>query len=82
MQTPKYEIVKRGYLYQVTVDGQDYKLPTRDLTRAEGRIDTLKRQAKVKIRKCMTCRASFVSEGIHNRMCSPCRLHAQEPVAV
>lgn len=29
--------------------------------------------AKSTIRACMTCRASFMSEGTHNRMCQHCR---------
>lgn len=29
-------------------------------------------------RACMTCGASFMSAGIHNRMCDPCRRRAQD----
>tara|TARA_R100000315_G_C5132372_1_gene75655 strand:+ start:242 stop:547 length:306 start_codon:yes stop_codon:yes gene_type:complete len=31
-------------------------------------------------RKCMSCSKTFVSEGPQNRLCSPCRLKAAEPM--
>jgi hypothetical protein len=34
------------------------------------------RKAKRGPRACLRCRHAFESEGIHNRMCAPCRLQA------
>jgi hypothetical protein len=34
------------------------------------------------IRACITCRASFQSEGAHNRMCQGCRTAASSDTAV
>ncbi|WP_339745631.1 hypothetical protein [uncultured Maricaulis sp.] len=42
------------------------------LTRAE----SLARQARRQERPCLTCAKPFMSEGIHNRMCNPCRRDA------
>lgn len=30
-------------------------------------------KSKMTKRKCLTCSATFLSEGPHNRMCAPCR---------
>lgn len=35
---------------------------------------------KPRERHCMRCQAPFWSEGIHHRMCNPCRQQGQEPV--
>ena len=46
----------------------------RAATEAAGRMqDEADRRAKRGPRPCMCCGRTFVSEGIHNRMCSPCR---------
>jgi hypothetical protein len=31
------------------------------------------KRAKKQTRECITCKAEFLSEGIHNRMCNGCR---------
>lgn len=45
--------------------------------KADGRRDELRRQADLKAKKgkrpCMCCGRSFDSEGIHNRLCHPCK---------
>lgn len=50
-------------------------------TQAETRIDALENEARReghKRRPCITCGASFLSEGAHNRMCNGCRSHSAE----
>lgn len=41
---------------------------------AERQVAAMEREAarKASIRPCMCCRASFESEGIHNRLCRTC----------
>lgn len=46
--------------------------------RADDQRDRLEREARKKSRSCLTCGATFISEGPHNRMCSPCRASARE----
>jgi hypothetical protein len=37
--------------------------------------------AENNLRKCLTCGVNFLSEGPHNRMCSPCRNKASNAVS-
>lgn len=54
-------------------------LDTRD--RAAERRDSLQSEAEAKlkrgVRSCLCCQTKFLSEGIHNRMCDPCRRRAE-----
>ncbi len=43
---------------------------------AARKADQLDHEARLVDRNCITCRATFKSEGPHNRMCDPCREHA------
>jgi Zn finger protein HypA/HybF involved in hydrogenase expression len=43
------------------------------LAQAEVRRDALIREARMKLRPCITCRTEFRSEGPHHRMCQRCR---------
>lgn len=36
------------------------------------------KKARKQVRACMCCRKSFESEGIHNRLCPPCRQHGRD----
>lgn len=49
--------------------------PSRDAaqTRCDSLNAELDRRNKRGPRPCMCCGATFVSEGIHNRLCPPCR---------
>lgn len=40
------------------------------------RTDRARMQAAKRRRPCMTCGTVFASEGVHNRMCDPCRTGA------
>lgn len=40
------------------------------LDAAQARTDAARKRG---LRACMTCGKPFMSEGIHNRMCTPCR---------
>lgn len=40
---------------------------------AENKADALNHEAKKKKRPCLRCRAPFMSEGPHNRLCPSCR---------
>ena len=50
-----------------------------DDERAEAAMNRIIRAARVVTRPCLCCRASFVSEGPHNRMCTSCRSSASDP---
>ena len=52
--------------------------PYNEYWKADAALTRAKRKLTHKKRSCMTCRAPFMSEGPHNRMCTPCRKAANE----
>ncbi|MFP4045035.1 MAG: hypothetical protein ACLFTP_10805 [Rhodosalinus sp.] len=44
---------------------------------AIGAAARLERQARERTRPCLTCGATFRSQGAHHRMCGPCRTRAK-----
>lgn len=43
------------------------------------RLEKQDRQAKLLVRRCLCCGASFRSEGAHNRLCCRCRTRETTP---
>jgi len=46
------------------------------LERAKARAIALAEQGTYRMRKCMCCPTTFLSEGAHHRMCNVCRQNA------
>lgn len=69
----------RGYI----AEGVSPCAAARRLDRPESsvyrRIDALSLKAKKKERACMCCRAKFLSDGPHNRLCGKCRAKEKTP---
>lgn len=59
--------------YAVYRDGVKVSADYNNSDRALERMDRLEDQARQTVRRCLCCGAGFVSEGVHNRMCTPCR---------
>ena len=81
-----YEIIRRGARYAaVGPDGQTIGMPCHSLELARERIDVHERRRHRRLnrreRSCITCRAAFLSEGAHNRMCPICRRQGDNPLA-
>ncbi len=66
----------KGYLVR-DPEGRQVGDITPFRTRAEQLRDRLQREADAKAKRgprpCLSCGSSFVSEGIHHRLCSGCR---------
>jgi len=69
---PKFEIVRDRNAYYIHKDGEVVHGPACH-ARAHEALERLKREAQRKTRQCMTCSASFLSDGPHNRLCKSCR---------
>lgn len=76
-----YTTIGSNGTYYVALNGHAVCGGFAKLERAEDVREMLERRAKVKTRKCMTCRAEFESEGAHNQRCNDCR-GMFEPCAV
>ena len=71
--TPQFEVRRvRSVGYVIHQDGKKIYGPVQ-LPQAMEKLDSLHRAARIKTRKCLTCRTDFRSEGPHNRMCPNCR---------
>ena len=66
-----YEVVDRRGVTVATLSSEDLALR---------KIDALERQARSRMRPCMSCKALFDSEGPHNRLCPCCNQRAQNMV--
>ncbi|MGB0661301.1 MAG: hypothetical protein ACPGNV_14145 [Mangrovicoccus sp.] len=78
---PNFEIVRDQYNYFIRKDGEVVHGPTNHAL-AQEKLERLEREAKRKTRKCMTCSASFLSDGPHNRLCNTCRSQSLHDGAV
>lgn len=69
----KFTVQGSGTSFFVLRDGKIVQGPFTSAGRAEDVRDELIRVAKRRPRACLTCKAEFISDGAHNRMCDPCR---------
>lgn len=70
--TPELRIVFDGRAYLLRQGDETlYGPATREL--ALEALERRQRAARRKNRTCLTCQSPFLSEGPHNRMCTPCR---------
>lgn len=53
----------------IAIKGSRLKLPRKDV--AARMVGSAKKNCK--LRECLTCRTPFYSEGVHNRICDPCK---------
>ncbi len=69
-------VTGRGHVV-VDATGREVSGPYGDKNKALMARDRLRREADAKakrmLRPCLCCAGEFMSEGIHNRMCDPCR---------
>ena len=82
----KHEVVRHGSRWAVVgPDGKIVGEPcwTRDMALERSDVHETRRQRRLnrRVRACMTCRAAFLSEGAHNRMCQICRRQGDNPLA-
>lgn len=73
MNAPRFEIVGSGEAFAVMHDGRTVSRTYSVVERAWAAADRLERAARSRIRRCLCCEQAFISEGIHNRLCHPCR---------
>lgn len=67
-------VVGSGHLFFVQdADGKQVSNRHWHRSEAEAAMERLEREARVTRRACLKCRAPFLSEGPHNRMCKECR---------
>ena len=67
-----FKVDRRGCRAVVTKDS-DVVWGPGGFVQAERERDDLERQARRKLRNCMTCGGEFMSQGAHHRMCNRCR---------
>lgn len=69
------QVVYAGNGYAV-VDRNGTVLSARYASRIQAEIvlDNRAKRASRRTRACLTCGKAFESEGIHNRMCKPCKV--------
>lgn len=74
----------RGH-FVVSPHGERVSIFYRGEDQAQAECDAKQRQADAKAKRgarpCLCCGATFTSQGIHNRMCNPCRHRASNDEA-
>ncbi len=71
-RTPVFSMRHSPGGYYVYHDGVLVHCPA-SLERSRSALDRLRKKARQKVRKCLTCRERFHSDGPHHRMCDACR---------
>jgi hypothetical protein len=74
----RFTVEREGYGWIVCKDGEKVIGAVSAKWRADDQREKLERDARKKLRPCITCRKAFLSEGAHNRMCKSCRASARE----
>lgn len=67
------DVIKRGPSWVIMRDGVQISEDYPHMEPALRRMDVMVKANKSQLRRCMACQQEFMSEGIHNRMCGPCR---------
>lgn len=75
--------IEDGLLRTYIAEGVAPCAAARRLSRPESsvyrRIEALSLKAQKKLRPCLCCRAEFLSDGPHNRLCGRCRTKEKTP---
>lgn len=69
---PHLSIIHSGNSFFVLRDGVEIYGPASH-NQAQEKLEKLKRDARKKIRPCLTCSQPFLSTGPGHRMCTACR---------
>lgn len=69
----EFSVEYHQYGWIVTKDGARVSRHHRCKEDAEGDRDRRARKAASRHRPCITCGGTFLSEGVHHRMCKSCR---------
>jgi hypothetical protein len=80
---PRLRLRGRGKLHWVEAVGPAgavaVSAPVDSRELAQARLDLIAARAAERERACLSCRAIFVSEGAHNRLCGECRQRDSGP---
>ena len=75
-----FDVVGQHGRYMILDNGEQIAGPYTYKWRAEQVSDQLEAKARRSVRRCISCSASFESDGPHHRMCDNCRAAKRENV--